>query len=247
MAVTITSISPLSGPPGTTVTVTGTGFDDGSRVCCPAAVATTYTSPTQIAADVPALFAGVDGARVMIGVSVLAADGSVSNVVLFTVTMPVVKLQTYTTIEAVCGEIPGFARGVQIPDDTIQLWMSSTQQAIKGAMLRRGLSLDPAAWPQAGLDGTPGPVEVLELINRLGAAARLAAAVASLFGNADAAFSKNLSAAYKEEKGRLEAGGYDKLFSPAAATEETGPQLGYGDTSRRDGGSSVLFRKERKF
>ena len=244
---TITSISPLSGPPGTTVTITGTGFTAGSRVCCPAAVATTYISAGQVQAEIPASFQGPDGTTVLIAVFVAGADGTATNGVLFTVQMPAAKLQTYTTLEAVCSEVPGFARGGQIADGTIQLWMSSVAQVIKGAMLRRGLSLSPADWQQAGTDGTMAPAEVLELINRMGAAARLAAAVVSLFGNADAAFSKNLSAAYKDELARLEDGAYDKSFKPAAATMESGPLLAYGDTSRADGDSSAAFTKEKVF
>ncbi len=247
MAPTITSISPLSGPPGTTVTITGTGFDAGSRVCCPVLVATTYVSPTQVTADVPADFVAPDGASVVITVWVLGADGVGSLPVQFTIAMPATKLQTYTTVEAVCAEIPGFARGFQVSDDTIRRWMSSTAQAIKGALLRRGLSLAPADWQQAGVDGSPAPGEVLELVNRLGAAARLAAAVASLFGNQEAAFSKNLSAAYKDEMGRLEEGAYDKLFRPAAATVESGPAFAGGDLTDADGNSTTMFPKEKVF
>lgn len=229
------------------MTIAGTGFDAGSRVCLPVAVATTFVSSVQVQADVPANFAGADGGAVQIGVFVLGADGSASNVWPFTVTIPASRLQAYTTIDAVCAEVPGFMRGGQIDDDSVQRWISSVAQVVKGSMLKRGLSLDPADWQQAGADGTPAATEVLEMINRLGAAARLASAVVSLFGNADAAFSRNLQSAFKDELGRLEGGSYDKAFSPAASTAETGPLLSYGDTSRADGEPTTMFRKETKF
>ena len=73
------------------------------------------------------------------------------------------------------------------------------------------------------------------MLNRLGAAAMLAAAVASNFQGGDAPLSKNLRAAYKDELARLEAGAYDNLFRPAAVTMETGPAFAGGDMTDCEG------------
>ena len=49
-------------------------------------------------------------------------------------------MSTYTTITAVCGEVPGFVRGgAQITDAQITVWMGSIAQAINGAMLKRAV------------------------------------------------------------------------------------------------------------
>lgn len=245
MSLTISSVSPLALPPGATVTVTGTGFTTGSRICCPAAAATTFVSGTELTAEIPSDISL--SAATAIGVFVLGEDGSVSNLATVTVTPAPVKLQTYTTMGAVIGEVPGFQRGGLITDARIQGWMSSIAAGIKGAMLRRGLPLDPAQWQAAGADGSPDALGVLEMINRLGAAARLAAAVVSVFSNQDAAFSKNLNAAYKDEMTRLEEGAYDKLFRPSAATVESGPAFAGGDLTGADGSDSTLFPKEKVY
>ena len=62
------------------------------------------------------------------------------------------ELQTWTSVELVCGEIPKFIRGAAVaPDAIIRNWMRSIAQTVNGAMYRRGLSLDPADWPVAAV------------------------------------------------------------------------------------------------
>jgi len=226
MPVTLTSISPSSGPPGTVVTLTGAGFDASSQAACPTLQPTTLVSATQLTAAIPADLAGAAGSSMAVGVFVVGGDGSTSAVCMFTVEFPASQLQTWTTIDAVTGEVPGFMRGGQISDDQIQTWMSSIAQAIAGVMLRRGLPLDPTQWAQPAADAWPTPAGVLELINRMGAAARLAAAVASLSGAIDWPIRKNLQTAFDDEIATLLGGDYDKLFLPSAATLEAGQQFG---------------------
>jgi len=248
MAATLTTISPISGPPGSAITCVGTGFAPGSQVGCPTLVPTTYVSATQVTAAIPAV-AGAAGTNLQIAVAVWNADGSVSNSLMFTVVFPPAKLQAWTDVDAVCGEIPGFARGGRIQDSQVQTWIRSVAQEIAAEMLRRGLSLDPSTWQQPGTAGSPDPVDVLEMVNRMGAAARLAAAVGTQFaaGGQEWGVSKSLQAAYARQLGMLRAGDYDKLFSPSAATVESGPLLAFGDTTKCDGTPSAAFRKEKVF
>lgn len=179
-----------------------------------------------------------------VGVYVIGSDGSVSAVQLFTINFLAPVLQSWTTIEAVSGEVPGFQRGGQITDDQIKTWLTSIAQAIAGALLRRGLPLDPTTWAQPSLaTAEPSPTAVLEMINRLGSAARLAAALSTLSGQTEWAITKNLRAAYQTELMALQSGDYDKLFNPAAVSAETGQEFGgftplFNDTA---------FRKEKKF
>jgi hypothetical protein len=210
-------------------------------------VATTYVDPTSLTATIPEDLMGAGGTSLAIAVWVMEADGSHSGTVVFTVEFPATELQTWTTVEAVCGEIPGFQRGGRIKDEQILVWMRSIAQSIAGVMLRRGLSTDPATWEAPGTAGAPAASGVLELINRLGAAARLAAAVASEFGTGEWGVAKNLERAHEREFKGLEGGQYDKLFRPGAATVESGPGLCGGETDLEDGSSSARFTKGQVF
>src|SRR5580700_8307783 len=175
----LTTVWPLFGPPGAAIALTGSGFTAGSQVGCPALVATTFVSATQLTAVIPPNIGGPAGGSTAVGVFVMNADGSTSGVVMFQVQFPPSQLQSWTTVDAVCGEVPGFARGGQISDTQIANWIASVRQSITGAMLGRGLSLDPALWQQPDDSANPDPGDVLEMINRYGAAARLSAAVGS--------------------------------------------------------------------
>ena len=229
------------------MTLLGTGFDASSQAACPTLQPTTLVSATQLTARIAADLAGPSGGSMPVGVFVMGGDGSVSAVLMFRVEFPAAQLQTWTTLEAVCGEVPGFARGGQIPDAQIQVWMASTAQPIAAAMARRGLPIDPAAWPAPEAGITLSPAGLLEMINRLGAAARLAAACASVFSQQDWAIRKTLQTQYDDELATLLAGDYDKWFLATAATEEALPQLAAGGMTDREGKWDPAFRKDRSF
>ena len=247
MSLVLTSISPLSGPPGAAITCVGSGFATTSRVVCPSVVATTYVDATPLTAESPAV-AGPAGGSLPIQVFVLQTDGSVSNALPFTVLFPTVLLQAWTDAASVAAEIPGFARGGQIKDAQIQTWIRSVGQEIAAEMLRRGLSTDPTTWSQGGVQGTPNPVDVLEMLNRMGAAARLASAVGAQFaGQGEWGVAKACREAYLRQLAALRGGDYDKFFLPGAVTVEPGRQFGYGDMSGCDGDVDPAFRKDKRF
>jgi hypothetical protein len=224
MAIVLTSVSPLTGPPGTAITCVGSGFDAGTQVGCPTLVPTELVDAETVAATIPADLTGPDGGATAIAVFVMGSDGSTSTVVMFTVQFPAARLQSWTTTDAVVAEVPGFQRGGRITDDNIQTWIRSVAQEIAAEMTRRGLSMDPATWQQPGSSADPNPVDVLEMINRMGAGARLASAIGAQFsGQGEWGVSKNLAAAYARQLGALRAGDYDKFFFPGAATVEASP------------------------
>lgn len=247
MAPTLNSISPSAGPPGAAITLTGSGFDTGSQAACPVLVATDYVTPTELTATIPEDLGGAGGTSLTIGVYVRNSDGSASAALPFLVQFPATRMQAWTTVEAVAGEVPGFARGGKITDTQIGNWIRTTAQEINGAMLRRGLPLDPALWQAANAAASPDPSDLLEMLNRMGAAASLAAAIGSQFGAGEFAIAKTLAGTYQRTLSALKSGDYDKLFLPGAATEEAGPQLAAGDMSREDGSSSAAFTKDRVF
>ncbi len=186
----------------------------------------------------------------VVSVFVQHSDGARSNILPFTVNFayPLSSLQSYTRVDAVAAEVPGFKRGGRIQDATIEGWMRSVAQTVAGALLRRGLSLDSTKWTQADpATSMPTASGVLELINRLGAAAQLAAAVAGDFSQGEWGLAKTLERRYEAEMKRLEAGGYDKLFNPAAATVETGAQVEVGDIEADDGTAEQSFSKTQVF
>jgi hypothetical protein len=245
----LTSISPSSGPPGTAITLAGSNFDVTAQVGCPALVATVWVSATQLQATVPASLSGPPAGTLVVNVYVKNSDGSLSVVILpFTAKFPypAPEYQSWTSLVPVCGEVAGFKRGGNIADSTIEQWMRSVAQSINGALIRRGLSLNPADWQQPDpVSGNPGPGGLLEQINRLGAAARLAAAVGGQFTGGKYGLATQLSADYMREFALLENGDYDKLFNPAAATVDTGPYFGAGAMTDPNTGAPVnAFTRE---
>lgn len=243
----LTSVSPSSGPPGTAITCLGSGFDAAAQVGCPALAATTYVSGAQLQATIPASLAGPSAGSLVVNVYVQNADGSLSGIVPFTVQFPwpVAEQQSWTNIGAVCAEVPNFKRGGNIQDSTIEQWMRSVAQSINGALIRRGLSLNPASWQQPDpATGNPGPAGLLEQINRLGAAARLAGAVGGQFTAGKYGLAVQLNEDYLRELKLIEGGEYDKLFNPAAATMDVGPFFGAGDMSDGNGNPVNTFSRE---
>jgi hypothetical protein len=249
-APTLTSVSPALGPPGTAITCLGAGFNAGAQVGCPALAATTFVSAGELTAAIPAELVGPAGGSIIVSVFVQNEDGSRSAIVPFTVNFPYPSstLQSWTNVEAVCGEVPGFRRGGRIQDATIEGWMRSYAQTIAGAMLRRGLSLDSTQWQQPdAATAMPTAAGVLELVNRLGAAARLAGAIASDFTQGEWALAKTLRSDFERELKTLGDGGYDKLFRPAAATVDNEPQFAGGDIETDDGDAERAFTKTQIF
>ena len=244
----LTSVSPSFGPPGTAIALVGSGFTAASQVACPATVPTNYVSATQLTAQIAGDIEGASGSSMAIGVFVLNADGTASAALQFTVNFPAALLQGYTTVRAVGGEVPGFTHGGQITDDQILIWIRSISQAVNATLLRRGFSLDPTTWKQPDGTAAPDPSSVLEQMVRFGAAARLASAVASVWGSGDWAATKTLNTAYAAEKKALEGGDYDHLFAATGvATEETGPMFSGSVTEKHSGEPRTFFKKGRVF
>lgn len=245
----LTSVSPSFGPPGTAITVLGAGFDAGARVGCPSLVDTEYVSEGELRGAIPASLSGADGTSLAVVVYVRNEDGLVSNALQFSVRFGAERLQGWTDIDAVCGEVPGFKRGGKVADATIEAWIRSIAQTINGAMLRRGLSLDPKAWQKAeAASAMPDPASVLELINRYGAAARLASAVGAQFSaQGEWSLAKNLRADFERELKALTDGAYDKLFRPSAATIESGRLAEGGDVMTSTGDPLQAFTKGQIF
>jgi hypothetical protein len=246
---TISSISPVLGAPGTAITLTGTGFTAGAQCGCPALVNTVFVSSTELTAVIPQMEgpAGVSAqGSILVSVFVINGDQTVSNSVPFTVLFPRAVAQGWTTIDLVCGEVPSFVRGGNVPDKTIINWIESVSQSVSSCLLRRGLPLDPTMWQQANpLSADPSAAATLELITRYGAASRLVAAISSQFSGGSNALQVNLQSAFTREFQLLSSGGYDKLFQPAAATEITGQSV----ASNLQGGQQghPVFRKDKVF
>jgi hypothetical protein len=225
----------------------GEGIDAGAQVMCPSVVDTVITDGTQAAAEVPKGLAGPAGGTMSIAVAIVNEDGSRSNALPFSVRFAAARLQAWTTVEAVAAEVPNFKRGGTIVDKTIEGWVRSIAQTMNAAMLKRGLSLNPADWAQPDENATPSPSEILELINRYGAAARLAYALGAQFAAGDWGFAKNLDAQFTRELKALAAGDYDKIFRPSAATQETGEKVAVGDVLTDSGDVERAFSKTQVF
>ena len=242
-APTLTSLTPASGPPGTAITATGAGFISGARIALPAFIPTTFVSVTQLTATIPTDLLAPGAPSLALSVFVENPDGLRSSSLTFTVVFAPLA-QRWTTVDLVSREVPGFHRGGRIDDSTIENWIRSIAQSIAGAMLRRGLPLDPAQWPTPDpTTGLPAAIGVLELVNRLGAAAPLAAAIASDFTATEWGLAKSLESRYQSERKALANGDYDCLFTSAAAIIETTPTLSTGDTAD----SEPAFTKDQVF
>jgi len=249
MSAVITSISPVSGAPGTAITVSGTGFTAGAQIGCPALVNTVFVSSTQLTGVIPQMEgpAGVS-AQGSIAVTVLVVNGdqTLSNALTFTVQFPRLTAQGWTTIDQVVGEAPGFIRGGNINDKIITGWIQSISQSVTSCLLRRGLPLDPTLWQQADpLSADPSAAATLELITRYGAASRLVAAISAQLSGGSNALQQNLQSSYNREFQLLASGAYDKLFQPTAATEISGPSLASNLQSGEQGHS--VFRMGKVF
>lgn len=265
-APTLNSVWPSSGPPGTAITLAGAGFVDGARVACPALVTATLVIPEgtpppapYLTAAIPDDIVGPPSGTMVISIYVQNPDGVRSGIIPFTIEFPISDteplysptLQGYTSLLRVMAEVPGFkiTSGGAINAETIHNWIGTVAQSVNGALIRRGLPLDSSLWPAAA-PGTAQPTAagVLEMVNRLGAAARLAAAIASQFTSGEWGIAKTLQREYEREINRLETGAYDKLFLARAATIEAGPQVFVGDqTDPETGDDTTAFKKEDVF
>lgn len=232
------------------ITATGTGFTAGARIACPALVDTNYVSATSLNAPIPVGFVGPIAASQLIDVYVQNPNGERTAVQPFTVIFDYALLQSFTTVERIIGEVPGFRRGGDISDGVIENWARTVTHIVVGALLKRGFSLDSTKWAQmAQATALPSPHGVLEMIARLGAAARLAAAVGSRFasGNSEWGHAKSLREDFKRELTSLMEGGYDNLFNPGAATIDTSATLEAGDLEASDGTPEQAFTKDQVF
>ena len=245
----LTLISPVAGAPGTAITLAGTGFAAGARVGCPALVPAAFVSSTQLTAVIPSDIVGPEGGTMAVAVFVLNPDGGMSGTQLFTVQFPRTALQTWTTVELVCAEVPEFVRNTRVDDATILNWMRSIAQTVCGVMLKRGMSLDALQWATADAGSAlPSPAGVLEQIVRLGAAARLASVISGNFSaGGEWGLATNLTKAFAGEMKMLGEGVYDKLFLPSAATVNVGPSFSGGNVTTKDGCSTQAFRKQEVF
>jgi len=224
----------------------GSGFDPAAQVGCPALVPTTFVSSSELRCTVPDM-EGQPGQSIVVSVYVQNADGSQSGTLPFTVQFPLLA-QSFTTVAKVAAQVPGFKRGGRIGDDTIQEWIAQIAGSIRAVFVRRGLSLSPSDWAEPDPASAFTPGAVLDLINCLGAAAQLAAAIAADFTSGEWGLSKRLDARYQAEMKTLEDGGYDKLFSPSVAvTEEIGPQFAAGDVTNDEGEPDNAFGKDQVF
>jgi len=159
----------------------------------------------------------------------------------------------YTTTDNVAGMFPSFQTGIpqQRPSsDLIQQFIDDIAEELNAILYRRGfVSFGQKTVPDdidIAEQIAPGALQVLELLNRYGAAAQLGVVLAS-FGITQA---KLLADAYektyiwrKNQLAGVDANGkplpnggmYDKFFDPNAATPSAEPALAYiagGDEPR---------------
>jgi hypothetical protein len=152
----------------------------------------------------------------------------------------------YTTVDDVAGLFPTFKRGTpqqNPPDELIQTFIGDCASEIDSVLLRRfneSISQPPysgnlVAW----LAALPLPIEaanILEKINRFGAAVQLAGVLASYGVSGVAKLATQIEATYVEHFGYLNARGkdgkpmpagpYDHLFDSQARTESPRPLFG---------------------
>jgi len=180
-------------------------------------------------------------------------------------------LAGYTTVENIAGMFPNFVRGGtnQKPADSLIITYAQDVQGEIDAILDRrfyeamagSAGVSPAAWlASLGSDAN----NIVEKINRYGAAAQLGETLAT-FGIAGARdMAKSFDSLYRELKNSLDArdpngrplpsGPYDHLFDPLARTETPRPGLeGVAggdmptDATAADQGLSNAFSKFDKF
>jgi len=148
-------------------------------------------------------------------------------------------------VDAVVIHIPHFIRNspAGVADDAIQTWIDTRWEEINAVLVRRALAV-----PAEGTDGWTK----LELINRLGAAADLAAALSATFSPGTRwQVEKNLRDDYLRLLAGLDRGDLDKLLDPAAQTADVGPAMqaiGGADAPRHfDRDANVFFQKDMRF
>lgn len=169
---------------------------------------------------------------------------------------------SYTTVTQVAGMFPTFVRGTpqQKPSDTlIQTYIDDVAAEIDAILQRRGFSGQTpfSAWVASlSVDA----LNLVEIINRYGAAAQLGDTLAA-FGVAGAReLAKSLDEQFADKRNALDArdrngkplssGPYDKLFDLQARTETSEPALQAiagadqpVDQTPADTGSSAVFGK----
>jgi hypothetical protein len=249
-APTLGYAAPPSGPPGTAITLKGTGFVAGAQAAVPNLTAATFVDAETLTVTVDATLVGPGGGTRAIDIYVRNPDTLESNRIQWLVEFAEKMPLGFTTIARVAGEVPGFkSGGTRITDAQLESWVGTVGQAIAGAMLRRGLSLKPSDWQQAeSSTAMPEASAVLEMINRVGAAAMLAAAIGGQMGGAQEwNLARTLERRYQDEMKRLESGAYDRLFKPGATTLETGTQVSGGDIETDDGNAEQAFSKTQVF
>jgi len=152
-----------------------------------------------------------------------------------------------TTVDLVVTHVPGFVRNSPsgVADTQIQTWIDTRWEELHVILQRRGLTA-----PTNPSDA----YSALELINRMGAASDLAAALSSRFSanGGTWAVAKNLREDYVRMLTRLDNGGYDRLLNPATARQEnTGPifsGVAGGETDRQpDPNMNVAFQRGQVF
>jgi hypothetical protein len=253
----LNSISPLAGPPGAVIALTGSGFTGaGSSVALvsqspdfplsavPLLLTPISQTDSAIVVQLPASMPGQAAGAIDLFVSVIDSDGVQSAALTVSVTFV-----GWTTIARVCGEVPAFTRGGKIADSSILNWIRArAQQEIVPAMLGRGYSLDPARWPVVGPGGgSPEACATLEAINRYGAGYDLASKVGGQFSaGGEWIVAKNLRDQWSGAIGTLKAGGYDHLFRVDASTAQVAPSFGGGGASGF-GGQKPRFKKDKKY
>lgn len=244
----LTTVTPNAGPPGTAITLAGSGFAASSRVACPEFVPTVYVSAASLTAAIPAKLTGAPGSSVAVSVFVENADLTRSATLPFTVQFPPLA-QGYTTVDAVAAEIPRFKRGGEITDARIDAWIIESAHQVSAIMLSRGLSLASADWQQPDAAAVqPSPAAILEAINRAGAAAELASRVGAQFSSAQEwTLPAQLRRKFESQLSKLQSGVYDKLFRPGASTSVTGPQFAGGDIADDEGNAEQAFTKTQVF
>lgn len=246
----LSSVTPTSGPPGTEVALRGSGFDAGAIAGCPWLTTTEVMNETWLKSWIPSTLTGADGTTQTISIFVQNGDETTSGVLSFVVTFGTTTAGGWTTLDLVVGEVPGFKWAPDITADKVAGWIRSVAQQINAAMLRRGLTLSSADWQQPDpVTGVPDPAAVLELINRYGAAARLAAAIGARFSTEkEWTLAKQLRADFEREYKALASGEYDKMFRPGSRTAETDTLAAAGETlDATTGEADPLFTREQEF
>lgn len=178
---------------------------------------------------------------------------------------------SYATVANVAGMFPTFVRGTaqQKPADSlIQQFIDDVAGDLDAILQKRFGELIAESYAgsfaafQAAL--SPDALNVLEKINRYGAAAQLASTLATFGVAAAERLGKDCEGEYHELRNRLEArdangkressGMYDVLFDPAARIESPRPGLrgiAGGDQPRgetaRDEGLDDYFSKSERF